>query len=100
MIARVHVARVKGQPMRQSNEGAQRSQTLYRDGSVAIGEYRWDAPRAGMRRTSGTGDICLIAIPKTAVRITHEGKRPVIADPCTAIFYNPGQAYTAEQLLD
>lgn len=34
------------------------------------------------------------------MRITHEGRAPVVADTCTGIFYNPNTPYVAEQLLD
>jgi len=53
-----------------------------------------------MRRSSWNGPFPLIAIPWTAVRITHAGRPPVVADPCTGIYYNPHTEYIAEQLRE
>jgi AraC-like DNA-binding protein len=34
------------------------------------------------------------------VRITHEGGTPIVAEPRTAVFYQPHQPYAAEQLVE
>ncbi|CAN5475490.1 hypothetical protein BH09PLA1_BH09PLA1_05990 [soil metagenome] len=78
----------------------QHSRLLFQRDGFALGQFRWDASRAGMRRDSCIGSFALIAIPWTAVRINCQGRRPVIADSCTGIFYNPNQSYVAEQLLE
>lgn len=43
------------------------------------------------RRT--TSDVYLVAFPRTSVAIRQEHAHEVVADPLSAVVYNPGQAY-------
>lgn len=47
---------------------------------------------------SGPARGYLVVFPRTAVRITHAGRSPVVADRTRAMFYNLGQEYRRERL--
>src|SRR3954465_3842598 len=86
--------------VRHVDSNRQRSRQLFREGGVVVGQYVWEARRAGIRRDSWIGPFPLIAIPWTAVRITHQGRAPAVGASCTGIFYKPNTSSVAEQLLD
>jgi AraC family transcriptional regulator len=64
---------------------------------VTVGEWRC-ARGHPLFADSGPIQRHLIAFPRTAVVIRHEGKRPFVADPSVATVYNPGQRYRREPL--
>jgi AraC-like DNA-binding protein len=49
---------------------------------------------------SGPADGYLLVFPRTSVRIRHEGKRPVVADPNVVMLYNQGQVYSRDKLSE
>ena len=66
----------------------------FSDADIWMSEFRLrpDHP-VWSRRSVTTSDAILIAIPRTTVGISHEGRAEVIADPMCAVFYAPGQPY-------
>jgi AraC-like DNA-binding protein len=73
---------------------------LFHDDELVVGEFIWNARQVGERRRSVTGARgYLIVIPWSPVRITHDGGRTIVAEPRTAVFYEPRQPYAAEQLV-
>ncbi|MFZ0545183.1 MAG: AraC family transcriptional regulator [Candidatus Promineifilaceae bacterium] len=49
---------------------------------------------------SGPAQRHLLVFPRTSVKIQHEGKRPVVADPNVVMLYNQGQIYSRTKLSD
>ncbi len=49
---------------------------------------------------SGPADGYLLVFPRTSVRIRHEGRRPVVADPNVVMLYNRGQVYSRDKLSE
>jgi AraC-like DNA-binding protein len=49
---------------------------------------------------SGPTQGNLLVFPRTSVRIRHEGKRPVVADPNVVMLYNQGQIYYRDKLSE
>lgn len=49
---------------------------------------------------SGPTNGYLLVFPRTSVRIQHEGKRPVVADPNVVMLYNRGQVYSRDKLSE
>ena len=76
---------------------------LYARGAVVVGRFVWKPARPGERRASRIGDTPLLVIPRHPVRITQQQQargEPFIADPASAVFYNAGEPYVAEQIVD
>jgi len=65
-----------------------------------IGRFVWNPARLGARRRSVIGSNHLMVIPRLPVRIARPDAEPFVADPRCAVFYNAGQPYEAEQLVD
>src|SRR3954452_2363250 len=80
--------------------GEVRQRVLFDDGRLVVGEFIWNARTIGERRKSVTGIGHLLVVPWSPVRITHEGREPIVAEPRTVVFYQPRQAYQAEQLVE
>ena len=79
------------------NEEA-KADTLVHDGArVRIGQFRarredpWFA-------NSGPTQGYLVVFPRTVVKITHAGGKPIVADPSRIMFYNAGQEYLREAI--
>lgn len=49
---------------------------------------------------SGPAEGFLVVFPRTSVRIRHEGKRPIVADPNVVMLYNRGQVYSRDKLSE
>jgi AraC-like DNA-binding protein len=76
---------------------------LYQRGTVAVGRLVWEPDHDGQRRASRVGPTHLLVIPRHPVRITQQeqaGREPFIADPACAVFYNAGEPYVAERIVD
>ncbi len=61
---------------------------------LQLGEFRClpgDPVWTRSNQIAGPGPV--IAFPRTLVRIRHEGRREVMADPTRAVLYHAGQAY-------
>ena len=69
----------------------------FRGDRVALGRFR-AATSASWFRDSGPARGYLVVFPRTAVRIIHAGRSPVIADPTRVMFYNLGQEYVRERV--
>ena len=65
---------------------------IYLSRLAGVGTFR-SHPHDPSFKNSGPVGSNLMVFPRTAVRITHEGREPVIANPNTVIFYNAGQVY-------
>jgi len=79
----------------QEDEDATRR--IYSGTYFAVGQFRRGPKHpdfVGPHRIDGT----LIVFPRTSVTITYAGKKPVIADPNTVMFYNNGQIYSRNKL--
>ena len=70
---------------------------MFRGDRVAMGRFR-AATSAPWFRDSGPARGYLLVFPRTAVRITHAGRAPVVADPTRVMFYNLGQEYLRERV--
>ena len=60
--------------------------------SVLLGQFRC-APDDPAFRSAGRIRNFVVAFPRTAVRIRHDGELAFVADPTVATVYNPGQSY-------
>ncbi len=64
---------------------------------VRIGVFR-ARPHEPHFEDSGPARGHLLVFPRTAVRITHAGQRPVVATPSRVMFYNRGAEYRREAI--
>ncbi len=64
---------------------------VYESDVAAIGTFR--CPRNHRRFAGGSTKVGLAVFPRTAVVIEREWAEPVLADPNTTVFYNPGESY-------
>ena len=64
---------------------------------VAVGEWRCDRRRHDFHDT-GPIERYLVAFPRTAVAIRHDGSRSFVCDPTLFTVYNRGQRYTREAI--
>lgn len=64
---------------------------------VAVGEWRCNRHRRDFRDT-GPIERYLVAFPRTAVAIRHDGSRGFVCDPTLFTVYNRGQRYTREAI--
>lgn len=65
--------------------------TLFASDLVAVGTFR--CPPDHVAFPGGVVDTYLVAFPRTAVRIERERAEPVVADPATAVTYQPATTY-------
>jgi AraC-like DNA-binding protein len=73
-------------------EPARVERRVFTSRHVAVGEWRLAREHPQFADTGPTRQ-CLVAFPRTAVAIAHEGRPEFIADPGVATVYNRGQAY-------
>ncbi len=73
------------QPWERSNS------LVYRSNVATVGTFR--CPRDHPRFGGGATDSGLVVFPRTTVVIERERSGPVIADPNTIVFYEPGEHY-------
>lgn len=65
---------------------------IYRGELVQVGLFRCPINRPDFAEAGPiTGH--LLVFPRTSVRITHDGKEPVVATPNVVMYYNRGQPY-------
>lgn len=80
-------------------EPLQRRRIVFSGERVRIGAFR-ATPSAPWFEDSGPARGYLVVFPRTAVRITHAGATPVVADPSRVMFYNRGQEYRRERIAE
>ena len=79
------------------NEEA-KADTLVHDGArVRIGQFRARCEDPWFEN-SGPTQGYLVVFPRTVVKITHAGGKPIVADPSRIMFYNAGQEYLREAI--
>lgn len=70
---------------------------VLRRGRVTVGWFRARPGDAGFG--GGSTDRPLVVFPRTAVGIRHDRRDEIVADPTTAMLYNPGDRYR-RRLID
>jgi AraC family transcriptional regulator len=75
------------------------SRILFKSPLLNIGAFDCH-PSHPFFNNTGPIDGYLIVFPRTCVCITHTGRRPVVADPNVAMFYNAGQTYHRGKLSE
>lgn len=68
------------------------SELVLATGRVRVGRFRCSLSHPRFNDTGPT-NAHLVVFPRTAVRITHAGGRPMVADPTRVMLYNRGQEY-------
>ncbi|HEX6385873.1 MAG TPA: helix-turn-helix transcriptional regulator [Anaerolineae bacterium] len=66
---------------------------------LQIGTFRCPASYPQFENTGPISGY-LIVFPRTSVRIIHNGRLPVVADPNVVMFYNKGQHYRRSKLSE
>jgi AraC-like DNA-binding protein len=72
---------------------------IFKSSVVQIGLFRCPVSYPHFANTGSTSNH-LIVFPRTSVQITHPGKRTIVADPNTMMFYNNRQTYFRERLSE
>jgi AraC-like DNA-binding protein len=72
---------------------------VYKSPTLGVGLFRC-RPWYPSFEDTGPISACLIVFPRTSVCITHEGGRPIVADPNVVMFYNKHQVYRRSKLSD
>lgn len=67
--------------------------SLFQGQLVHFGAFRCHPSHPSFTNTGPIRGGHLLVFPRTCVRITHEGREPVVASPNVVMFYNEGQIY-------
>jgi AraC-like DNA-binding protein len=70
-----------------------RIDVLFETADLQLGEFLCPPGDAMWREENSIGRGWHVVFPGTSVWITHEGDRPIVANPNHAVFYNDRQAY-------
>jgi len=68
---------------------------LYSGPAVSVGQFRCPTEHPNFCDSGPIRDHMFV-LPRTSVRISHSGRRPVVADRTTVMFYNRAQTYRRE----